>query len=83
MKMEQVEGPQGSRGGPESYWGELFSCVYSGEFEEVVELFMTWEANKVCFFFLIKMERKPSVYIVLAGWESIGLKFPGKKIKYC
>ena len=46
---------------------QLPPCVYSGEFGEVVELFMTWEVNKVFFFFFTKMERKPSVYIVRAG----------------
>ena len=69
MKMEQVEGPQGSRGGPESYWGELFSCVYSGEFEEGVELFMTWEANKVFFFF--NQNGKETFCLHCTGWLGI------------
>lgn len=52
-----------------SYWGEVFSCVYSGEFGEVIELFRTLAANIEFFlnFIFYQMERKTSVYIVQAG----------------
>lgn len=61
--------PKGGSAGPGSYWGEVFSCVYSGEFGEVIELFRTLAANIEIFlnFIFYQMERKTSVYIVQAG----------------
>lgn len=67
--------------GPGVYWGEVFSCVYPGGVEEVMECFKILEAHKKTiqyFIFYFLPQWKEKLCLRGSDWEYIGLNSQAK-----